>query len=406
MRKSDIDKLVYEGDGKRRCILWDKSEPGFGVRVYPPNNDGVSRKVFVLSYRNRDAAKRLFTIGAYGAFTLDLARKEAQKIKRAITAGNDPTADRKRLREAPTMKALADRYLTEHAEKHKRPASVRDDRSMLDKIILPQFGSRKVRSITFDDIEALHASLKDTPYRANRVVALLSKMLSLASTRWRGWTELDHNPAKGVRRYAEEGRERFLSPEELARLAKALAEHPDQASANAVRLLLLTGARRSEILLATWDQFDFETGVWTKPSAHTKQKRIHRLPLSAAARELLVKMKADAIGPFLFPGSKEDKPMTNFRPFWEFWRDICKAAGIGGVRVHDLRHSHASILASAGISLTLIGAMLGHTQVATTKRYSHLFDDPLRAAADRVGGLFVAVSNGHTGDVVKLKNRL
>jgi integrase len=259
-----------------------------------------------------------------------------------------------------------------------------------------------VRGITFDDIETIHTSMKATPYRANRVLALLSKMFSLASTRWQKWTGLENNPARGIRRYPEESRQRYLSPDELGLLAKVLSEHRDQRSANAVRLLILTGARKTEVLRASWQQIDLERGTWTKPAHFTKQNREHRLPLSAAALKLLQEMKENASSDFLFPGETPDQPMGDLK---KFWRNVCRAADLAGVRLHDLRHSHASILASAGISLPMIGALLGHTQVTTTKRYSHLFDDPLRAAADRVGNLFDAVSNGNQGDVVDLKKR-
>jgi integrase len=202
----------------------------------------------------------------------------------------------------------------------------------------------------------------------------------------------------------EDRRERYLNPNELTRLVETLNEHPNRRAANAVRLLLLTGARRGEVLAGTWEQFDLEAGIWTKPSAHTKQKRSHRVPLSAPARALLDQIRteaerSDVRSPFLFPGDVFGKPLSNIKLFW---RSVCRRAGIEGLRLHDLRHQYASMLASAGLSLAIIGRLLGHTQPSTTARYAHLFDDPLREATERVGALVQNTGNAG-GDVVLLR---
>ena len=191
----------------------------------------------------------------------------------------------------------------------------------------------------------------------------------------------------------------------MRRLTEALANHSSRDAANAVRLLLLTGARRGEVLSATWHQFDLAVGVWTKPSSHTKQKREHRVPLSASARQLLADMRTDAerrgeTSPYLFPARTGDAPIGDIK---KSWIALCKAAGINGVRLHDLRHTYASVLASAGQSLPVIGALLGHTQPSTTARYAHLFDDPLRAATERVGAI-VSGDVGTSADVLRIRN--
>jgi integrase len=225
-----------------------------------------------------------------------------------------------------------------------------------------------------------------------------------------------------VRRNPEEKRNRYLNKGEIAALARALNDHSEPMSANAIKLLMLTGARRGEVLGATWEMFDLENGVWTKPSAHTKQRKLHRVPLSGPALQLLKDMKAAAkakaeadgtpITPFVFPGA-DGKPLTDIK---RTWVSVCRKAGLAAqaekkgrdgkpmkikdgkptmvwqptVRIHDIRHSFASILVSAGASLPLIGQMLGHTQVQTTQRYAHLFDDPLRKAAETVGAYVLA----------------
>ena len=212
------------------------------------------------------------------------------------------------------------------------------------------------------------------------------------------WEYRTDNPVKGLRRNPERKRNRYLSADELQRLMSVLANHPNQTSANVIRLLLLTGARRGEILNATWDQFDFDAGVWVKPSNHTKQKKEHRVPLSAAAIQLLMEMAANS-GPshYVFPGRVPGEPLKEIK---NFWAGVCNQAGLEDCRIHDLRHTYASILASAGLSLPVIGALLGHTQPNTTARYSHLFDNPLREATERVGSLvtdFVLNMSGQTG---------
>jgi integrase len=224
-------------------------------------------------------------------------------------------------------------------------------------------------------------------------VALCSKMFSLA-IRW-GWRA--DNPANGIERNPDNKREHFLAGDEVARLTAALAEHRDPQAANIIRMLLLTGARRGEVLAMRWADLDLEAGVWVKPSAHTKQKKAHRVPLSAPALQLLAGIPQ--AGEYVFPGRSGGHRVE----IKGNWQAIRKAARLEGVRVHDLRHSYASILASAGLSLPVIGALLGHTQAQTTARYAHLFDDPVRAATERVGAIVSPTAGG--GEVVGLTGR-
>lgn len=393
MAKKITDRLVKEIEAPEtgNRITYDTDIKGFGVRF-----TAACAKAFILNYR-AGGRERRYTIGAYPDWSVAAAREEAKELKRRIDRGEDPMGERHNERAAPTVKDLADRYTEEHLPK-KRPSSRQDDQAMLDQIILPRLGKFKVADVRHADIDRLHREVtKRAPYRANRSAALLSKMFSLAVK----WEMRADNPAKGIERNHEEKRTRYLLGDELVRLTAALAEHPEQTSANAVRLLLLTGARRGEVLSATWDQFDVEAGVWIKPSAHTKQKSEHRVPLSAPAMQLLSDMKATAAGDCLFPGKSPDVPLTEIK---HFWAAICRTADIKDCRIHDLRHTYASILASAGLSLPVIGALLGHTQPNTTARYSHLFDDPLRQATERVGAVVTAAGNAKTAEVVKLRD--
>jgi integrase len=294
--------------------------------------------------------------------------------------GEDPVEIRKTARRAPSIADLAVDYLERHAVPKKRPKSVRDDRAMLDNIILPKLGAKKVDAIGRRDVEAIQVGMKDRPYQANRVLSLLSKMFNLAIE----WKWRPDNPAKGIERYQEQKRERWLSDEELRHLCAVLDEHPNTRAANAVRLQLLTGARLGEVLTSRKEDFDLHRGIWTKPSHQTKQKRTEHLPLSAQALILvtLIIETSDAGSPFLFPGNKPGQPLHEIKKFWSV---VLREAGIVNYRRHDNRHTYASHLVSSGLSLEIVGRLLGHTTATTTKRYAHLADDPLRAATDQFG---------------------
>jgi integrase len=211
------------------------------------------------------------------------------------------------------------------------------------------------------------------------------------------WRWLSDNPCRGIERHAEAKRKRYLTRVELERLSRALADHDDQDAADIFRLLLLTGARRGEVLSAKWDDFDLQKAVWTKLGATTKQQTDHVVPLSPPALQVIAsRQRTDS--EFLFPGRYGEAHRVEVKANW---RRICKAAKISGLRIHDLRHSYASIAASSGVSLHAIGELLGHTQPSTTHRYAHLFDDHLRQATTRIGAV---ITGGKSAEIVKLKN--
>lgn len=247
-------------------------------------------------------------------------------------------------------------------------------------IIYPTLGKLKVINVTKRDVESLHNKLSKTPVQANRVVSLLSKMFNLAiSWEWRA-----DNPANGIDKYQEEKRDRWLDQEMLNRLWVVLDRYPNHITAYVFKLLILTGARKGEILGATWDQFDLAKGVWTKPSHLTKQKKKEHLPISEKALAVLADLKKLNANdsPYLFPGRVEGKPIQEIKTFW---KRVLKESQIENFRVHDLRHTHAAHLVSSGLSLSIVGKLLGHTQASTTQRYAHLADEPLRQAAELFG---------------------
>jgi integrase len=367
----------------------DKAVKGFGVRVTASGS-----RSFVLNFRTRIGRERRYTIGAFPDWKTAAARKEARRLKKSIDLGADPMADLEAGREAKTVADLAARFVEEHSKEKNRPGTTALYEGQINNWILPKLKHMKVAEVTFADVDGLHRHVKKEggPYAANRVLALLSKMFNL-SIKWQWRTD---NPAKGVERNQEHKRQRFLEPAEITRLMEALSAQEDKQAANIIRLLLLTGARRGEVLKAKWAQFDLTKGAWTKPGATTKQKTDHRVPLNAPARQLLAEIRSDAEAAakkkgievsdtdWVFPGRVADAPREGIKRPWD---EIRKAAKLNAVRVHDLRHSYASLLASTGLSLPIIGQLLGHTQPATTARYAHLLDDPLRAATERVGVL-------------------
>jgi len=368
------DRIVQklEAPEKGNAIVYDSTVPMFGVRV-----TAKGAKSFILNYRFKQKERRI-TIGRFPTWSVSKAREEAQRLKREVNLGIDPLAERQAASGRSQVHELASRYLTEHAAS-KTEASRIDEMAMLEKLALPALGKMAIEDVSFSDIARLHRDIsRETPIRANRVVALLSKMFNLSVH----WGYRTNNPCNGVKKNPEEKRERYLTTDEMVRLNKALNEHPNQGMANIIRFLLLTGARRGEVLNATWDQIDLEHGVWTKPSSHTKQRKLHRVPLSSAAIVLLEQVKklsGNAV--FIFPGALPDQPVKNIK---RFWQTICRAARLKDLRIHDLRHTYASLLVSAGHSLPVIGALLGHTQAQTTARYAHLYDDPLRAATNSI----------------------
>jgi len=380
-------------------LVWD-SDPrarGFGLRTHE-----TGRKSFFINYR-LGGRERRHTIGGYPTWSLEAARQEAKRLRQLVDQGRDPAQEKRERREAPTVQDLIDRYIADHLPKKAANGREKDELKVLAEIGGHLDKNRKAADVHFGDIEAMHRAITESgrPVRANRIVAVASKMFSLALKPRAGedkpWR--DHaqgNPCKGIERNPETAKEHFFSPAELAAVSDALAAYDGSATggeayrgsaADCIRLIMLTGCRPSEARLATWDQFDAEPGFWKKPAATTKQRKDHKLAIGAAVVELIgrcrKRRKPDAH--YVFPGQKPGEPL---KQLWHCWHFVQNHAGLGrGARIYDLRHTHASIGAGAGLSLPIIGKLLGHTQSRTTQRYAHLADDPVREAAERIGAV-------------------
>lgn len=363
--------------GSKDVIVWDTELAGFGCKVTPKG-----KRSYFLYYRTKDGQQRRPSIGQHGPVRPEFAREVARRWLAEVALGQDPSQTRTATRTAPTMSDLCARYLDEHAATRKKATSIKNDKRLIDSHLLPALGTRKAAAITRADVAALHHKLRLTPYEANRMLALASKMLGLAE-RW-GLRPDGSNPAKNIDRYKEEKRERYLTGVEVSRLWKLLHSEDALRCASptaiaAIKLLILTGRRLNEVLKLEWGWLDLDNRVMSLPDTKTGALRI---PLGLAAVELLRELKGtSAASRYVFPGRVADQPIINLQKPWGRLR---AKADLNDVRLHDLRHTYASVGAGLGMSLPMIGKLLGHKEAATTARYAHLSQDPVKVAADAI----------------------
>ena len=374
---------------------WDDDVAGFGCRRQKDT------RVYVLKYR-ASGRQRWLTIGRHGSpWTVETARREARRLLGAVAEGGDPASARDAERKAPAFAELAERFLTEHAEAKRKASTAREYRRLLNLHVLPELGARQVKDVARNDIARLHHGMVGVPYQANRTLAVLRKFFNWAEQH--GQRPDGSNPCRHVEKFPENKRERFLSEAELARLGEVLAAAEGRESLYflaLVRLLVFTGARLGEWLGARWEWIDLERGVVRLPDSKTGAKNVY---LNPPALDVLASLPRLAGNPHVIVGAKPGAALA--KPEKQ-WRRLRKAAGLHDVRLHDLRHSHASVGAAAGLSLPVIGALLGHSQPGTTARYAHLSTDPLRAASDIIANRIAAAMQGKPRDasnVVPLK---
>ncbi len=365
--------------------LWDTEVKGLGVRV----QRGTS-KSYILQYRcgaGRGAPLRKLTIGTHGSpWTPETARHEAKRLLGLVEAGKDPAADRALSRAAPTVTDLAERFLIEHVDLKRKKRTGAEYRRLLDTIILPAVGRRKRASdVTRQDVARLHHACGSTPYQANRVMAVLGKMFTLAEM-W-GLRPDHSNPCRHIEKFKETKRQRMLSSEELGRLGEALStcrSSPNVVAA--IKLLTFTGARLSEVLGLRWD-WPTLIGEARLPDSKTGAKTLHLPPPALAVLADLPRIEGN---PFVIVGQKEGAALVNLE---KPWRKIRRAAALDDVRLHDLRHAYGSIAVSNGMGLPILGKLLGHSQPQTMARYAHLAADPVKAAAAVIADRIVEAMN-------------
>lgn len=397
----------------RTQFLWDAELRGFGIRT-----ERTGTKTFIVRYRpkgqGRAGSKRFVSIGRYGALTAEEARQRAKTILGAVAAGEDPAGSSVSKGRPLTFGEAVELFLVEHVNAKRKPATERDYRSVLQSYALPKLHNRSVESVTRGEIARLHVEMKERPIHANRLVATISSLYSFLERR--GLVPEGMNPARKIEKYREHRRERFLTTDELERLGEAIHEGetiglrwqqnsdkpPSKHAAKvdnqytilssdvaaAFSLLILTGARLSEILDLQWAHVDLQRGLLLLPDSKTGRKTI---VLNRPA--LVVIQNHRRLGPYVICGNDTSRPRTDLKRPWQL---ICAHARLEGVRIHDLRHTFASIGVGASLGLPIVGKLLGHSQPQTTARYAHLDAEPLRRAADIIGEQIDAAMRGRT----------
>lgn len=359
--------------------LWDDELAGFGVKITPKG-----RKVYLIQYRvgGYKGRTRRVTIGPHGTLTPDEARRQAKDLLGQAALGGDPAETIAAKADEPTLATLFDGFLHQYADAKLKPSTAAEYLRIYLQYIKPVLGAKRVKGVARQQVSNLHVSLKEKPYQANRVLSLLSKFFNWSELH--GYRDDNTNPCRHVKKFKEHGRDRYLSGDELARLGTVLSDEERTGGTNpyviaALRLLILSGARHSEVLTLKWSHVDIEQRCLKLPESKTGKKTIY---LSDPAMDVLAEIPRQRDNPYVICGNKPGAHLVNLQ---KPWHGIRKAAGLDDVRIHDLRHSYASVAASGGQSLTVIGKLLGHTQSQTTLRYAHLAADPVREANAEIG---------------------
>lgn len=405
--KAKLTKRTVESQapGERDQFIWDTELKGFGLKITPAGN-----RIYIVQYRAKEygTSTRRYTMGRHGTpWTTDQARTQAKKILGDIANGLDPQKIRTQQQTAITIADLCDQYILEGCE-GKKPSTLATDKGRIERHIKPLLGNKKVKDLTRNDVKRFMADIAKgktaidakTGSRgraivsggkgtATRTVGLLGGILSFAV----GEGIRDDNPVHGVKRYSDRKREHYLSHEDLVRLGEALtlAESNGESpiAIAAIRLLALTGCRKSEVLTLLWKNVDFDNGCLRLPDTKTGEKVIM---LGAPALKLLATIQPVENCPFVFPSLKTGRHLVGLP---KVWLRVRKLANLNSTRLHDLRHSFASIGASSGMGLQLVGKLLGHTDPKTTARYAHIADDPARVAANSISTQIASSMDGN-----------
>lgn len=399
LTKRVVDAAVP--DARKHIFVWDGDPRGFGLLVLPSGT-----KSFIIQYRNAAGRSRRYTIGRFPTFTVDEARREAKDLLVAVAKGRDPVVERQAMRTAPDVATLLDRYLKEHVNRHNAATTRLEVGRLVERVLKPRIGHHQVNAVTTRDLARMHGELADTPRQANFCLAIASKAFSLAET-W-GLRPSHSNPTRGIRRFAEVERERFLRPKELARLGAALEEaegpglpwdivkpesrhlaadrrtRPNPAALDAVLLLLFTGARLSEILSAEWSHVDLDAGTLALPDRKGQKRKPH--PVSEAALEILRQLAQRKRGRWVLPGDAMGTRHVSKAVVENTWQKLRRRAEIEDVRLHDLRHTVGTLAGQLGANAFLIQHLLRHRNVAITGRYVNADADPIRSVSDAIGG--------------------
>jgi integrase len=380
--KRTVEALAVGKD----TVYWDSELSGFGVRAYPSGS-----KYYVVQTRaNGKAAKRV-TVGRHGVITAEEARRRAALIVSRIKAGEEaiPEPMAAKLAEGPTVGDLAEAYLEKHVAVRCKPKTESMYRLVVAKYIVPELGKRPALAVDHGEVTRLHHSLSAKPVMANHVVDILSRIYNAAEDR--GDVPEASNPCRLVVKNRERRRERFLTDGEFRRLGRVLDEAETCKGVSthaiaAIRLLLLTGCRKGEVLALRWADVDLDAGELRLPDAKSGPRAVQLPP---PAVRLLEDMPRRAGSPWVFPG-RDRNGRYGAGGLDKAWHAVRVAARLEDVRIHDLRHSFASRALALGETLPVIGKLLGHNDIETTARYAHLAQDSVHEAAERIAGSIAA----------------
>jgi len=397
LTKRTVERLETKD---KEYLVWDREISGFGVRVF-----ASGRKSYLVQYRAGGRTRRR-SIGQHGVLTADEARNEARKLLGEVAKGGNPAEDRQRILRAPTIASLCNRFLEEYAEHHCKPSTRKGYEIVIRTSIKPHLGTRRIVDVTRAEVVEFHHALRERPYMANRAVSILSKMFNLAED-W-GLRTDGSNPARRIRKFREEEKKRYLSDQEQARLGNVLADALETGqetpyAVSAIYLLMLTGCRLGEILTLRWE---YVTAHHLElPDSKTGRRRI---PLPREAYDIIMSLPRRDGNPFVILGDTEDGHLVNLQ---KPWLRLRKAAGLEDVRMHDLRHTYASVAVMSGIDPFLLKEIMGHKNLQTTLRYAHFADEAVQRAAGSVasrlaGALRAPTSPTSPGRVVHFKQNL
>ena len=370
LTKRSVEALAIEA---KDYLAWDKDLRGFGLRVYPSG-----KKTYLVQYRAGRRTRRI-TIGQHGPLTAEEARTRAKQLLGDVARGGDPSAEKRAKMTAPTVAGLCERFLEEYAKEHCKPTTQRTYSTLIRNHIAPKMGFLRIGDVTRADVIVLHYGMRETPYQANRALSMLSKMFNVAED-W-GLRAEGSNPVRRIKKYREIEKKRYLTDEEQRRLGEVLGEVLADGSetihvVTAFMVLLLTGCRRGEIQTLKWEYVHYTH--LDLPDSKTGRRRI---PLPREAYDLLAALPRREGNPYVILGVTEGKHINDLeRP----WRRIRSRAGIDDVRIHDLRHTYASVAMKDGIDPFTLKEIMGHRNLQTTLRYAHLADDAVQRAAGSV----------------------
>ncbi|HQS84281.1 MAG TPA: site-specific integrase [Alphaproteobacteria bacterium] len=365
LTKSYVDGLKTQ---EKPYEVWDSELKGFGCRV-----TSRGQKTYYFLYRCKDHTKQRLKVGVHGSIACEIAREIVRGWAGDVARGINPKDHNKKQKTEEKqdimIKTFLDIFVEKYKKVHNKPSTLQRDLNRIRSSIVPFLGEIKISEVTQEDILQFQEKLKNVPGQFNRCHSLLSKAFNLAEL-W-GYRPKNSNPCRGIQKYAEKKKERFLTNAELEKLDEVLKREEvlgvsSPYSLAAIRLLMYTGCRLGEVLNLQWEEVFLKEGYLYLPDSKTGEKTI---PLNKSAKAILTNLRYEKENPYVFVGEKPGSSLTTLNTAWYKIRSL---ANLNDVRIHDLRHTFASLAIKQGVDLYTVSKLLGHKNIATTTRYAHL----------------------------------